>query len=124
MCGKLEGIEFLRSMFIVGQIVGSKSSRGILNNNPAILFNDPSSARVRDNDGERRERKRNRFYGDRNYAPGWNLVRWNAKRLLQLLSHLSLYLPPLSIFVHSVYIGANFSTKDEGGAIFTFPPGS
>lgn len=113
MCGKLEGIEFLRSMFIVGQIVGSKSSRGILNNNPAILFNDPSSARVRDNDGERRERKRNRFYGDRNYAPGWNLVRWNAKRLLQLLSHLSLYLPPLSIFVHSVYIGANFSTKEE-----------
>lgn len=80
-----------RQMFIVGQIVGSKSSRGILNNNPAILFNDPSSARVRDNDGERRERKRNRFYGDRNYAPGWNLVRWNAKRLLQLLSPPSVY---------------------------------
>lgn len=119
MCGKLEGIEFLRSMnmmFIVGQIVGSKSSRGILNNNPAILFNDPSSARVRDNDGERRERKRNRFYGDRNYAPGWNLVRWNAKRLLQLLSPPSVYFRAFCLHWRKFF--------DEGGAIFTFPPGS
>lgn len=105
-----------RQMFIVGQIVGSKSSRGILNNNPAILFNDPSSARVRDNDGERRERKRNRFYGDRNYAPGWNLVRWNAKRLLQLLSPPSVYFRAFCLHWRKFF--------DEGGAIFTFPPGS
>lgn len=53
---------------------------------------------------------------------GWNLVRWNAKRLLQLLSHLSLS-PPSVYFRAFCLLWRKFFDERRRRSDFHFPAG-